>query len=285
MESLKKYRRYLLVAAVLFACLLLVYAFSPLGLIVPFFAFFPVGVVVYAFWRRERALELMRYRFLTVVTHNFRTPLTGMKWTVNALREDVEREEKKNLLTKLDTAIERVQTVVEVLAGVARSDERLDYAFEAVSFHDLIEASLKRFSERIQKKELQLTIQVAQGLPLIIADRQKIQFVIDILLENAIAYSVTGAPITLTAVQQKNDVLFSVADLGSGLSREDRRHLFADYYRSEEAQKLAPDGLGLSLFTARTIVENHRGKIWVESKGKGKGSTFYVRLKIAQQGH
>ena len=125
MEKSKTIRFYALLAGVLFLLILLNFFFSRFGIAVPLLTFLATLAIVYLFWRRDQALAMREYQFLTITTHNFRTPLAGMKWAVVALREDVASAQKETLLAQLESAIGRILTVVEVLVGVVKSDDRL----------------------------------------------------------------------------------------------------------------------------------------------------------------
>jgi len=284
METQTPSRFYVTIAVLVVGLILANFYFSHLGPLVPAGTGFIIFFVGYLFFRRERALQKMQYQFLTITTHNFRTPLAGIKWALDALHHSTEREERENLIQQIDTAIERILTVVEVLVGVTKSNDRLSYAFDVVSFRELAEKSLQRFSEEIKKKELKYTITADPDTPLIIADIQKIQFVVDVLVENAVKYSIIGGPITANVKRSGNNVEFSIHNFGTGLKRQDKRNMFTKFFRGEEAQKVNPDGLGLSLFISKIIVENHKGNIWVDGGGK-KGLTFRLSLQTAQQGN
>jgi signal transduction histidine kinase len=115
----------------------------------------------------------------------------------------------------------------------------------------------------------------------IIADEPRLWQVIDNLVSNAIKYNKEGGAITIRAAQQGDSILISVEDTGIGISSDDQGHVFDRFFRAVEGVRLKIEGTGLGLAITKSIVERHRGRIWVESQ-LDVGSTFYVSLPIWQ---
>ena len=114
------------------------------------------------------------------------------------------------------------------------------------------------------------------------ADEVRLRQVIQNLIENAIKYTQKGfvkVNLRLTTDDQQQGVLFSVSDSGMGIKPEVLPELFDQFKRAKEARLI--QGTGLGLYIAREIVKAHKGEIWAESEGEGRGSTFYVRLGIS----
>ena len=114
---------------------------------------------------------------------------------------------------------------------------------------------------------------------MIFADPDKLSDIILNLVDNAIKYTEKGE-IVVTAAREDGNIKFSVKDTGVGISPKDARELFGKFQRGTGIARIQPDGSGLGLFIAKSVVEGHQGRIWAESKGKGKGSTFYFTLPI-----
>ena len=109
-------------------------------------------------------------------------------------------------------------------------------------------------------------------------DANRIRAVIRILLENAITYTSGGGTITLSLEQAEDEFILSVRDTGMGISPADLPHIFSKLFRSEDAIRANTEGLGLSLFFAKQIIEQHNGRMWAESRGKNQGSVFSFSL-------
>jgi signal transduction histidine kinase len=126
---------------------------------------------------------------------------------------------------------------------------------------------------------LRVKIRVANDVPSqVVWDVQRLRRTIENLVSNALKYAPKGA-ISISATAAPGDwVAIMVKDRGIGLSAEDKRKLFARYYRSPEAIRMKIDGTGLGLYVAKATVEAHGGKLHVESAGPGKGTTVHILL-------
>lgn len=226
---------------------------------------------------------MFKYQFLTIVTHKFRTALAGIKWAFDELsREKITIEEKNDLIKNIDQSVRKLVELVDHLAGIAKYDSRLAYAFKAISLREMVDEALGQYGQHIREKDLNLQINTTQDVPLIIADAKKISFVINSLIENAVKYTPKGGQIEVAIKKQSDQIIFSVHNSGKGLGRREKKMLFTKFFRSEAAKLSDPEGLGMALFISKVIVKHHRGQIWAESKGKDKGVTFFVKLKTAQ---
>jgi signal transduction histidine kinase len=99
------------------------------------------------------------------------------------------------------------------------------------------------------------------------------------LVDNAIKYTPAAGMVTFDLKRENKYLQLAIHDTGIGISRADRRHLFKKFYRSQNAKLAETEGMGLGLYAAKAIITKHKGHIWCESKGVGKGSTFFVELK------
>ena len=114
------------------------------------------------------------------------------------------------------------------------------------------------------------------------ADQNKIRQVISNIIDNAIKYTFDGSiKVFLSHNYEKNKVLIKIQDSGIGINKETMPRLFQKFTRAEKISRFHTDGAGLGLYVARRIVEDHKGKIWAESEGKNKGSTFYIELLVS----
>lgn len=249
--------------------------------IVPVVSIAVVVFIVFLFISRDKELTDLKYEFLTIITHKFRTPLTSMRWLVDELqKENIPSAEKKDLLKNAARTVDKLMEVVDSLAGAVRSDHRLEYSFSVVSLRKMLDVSLQKMSQHINEKDINFEISEADGVPYIRADEQKIQFVVDTVLENAVRYTPKGGTIYMALYVKDNKVVLAIQDTGVGLSRQGKRKIFEKFYRSKEARDMDPEGLGVALHLARVIMKKHDGRIRVESPGLGKGTTFYIELGI-----
>jgi len=145
---------------------------------------------------------------------------------------------------------------------------------------DLIQSSFEELKIEVEKKKLKFIFKKPKTpLPKIEIDSLKIRQVILNLIDNAIRYTQKGE-IEITAEKTDSAIQISVRDTGEGLTKEEQRDIFEGFTRGSAGIAYFIEGAGLGLYVAKKFLELHQGKIWVESQGKGKGSTFYAGLPI-----
>lgn len=250
---------------------------------IPVVSFIVIVAIFYFIWRDEVEKDMAREEFVAVITHKFRTPLTGVKWAIEALRNDVTEQQKQDILVHMENSNQRLLEIVDLMVGFAQFDKHLDYAYEATSLREIVDVTLQKYGDQIRAKNVNFQINSLPSMPLVVIDKRKIQFVVDMLVDNALKYTPTGGLITVNFIQNRNRLALSVHDSGIGIRWSDRGNVFKKYYRSRDAKLAHTEGMGLGLYTAKTIVEKHHGKIWFDSKGTGKGTTFYISFKIKQK--
>lgn len=239
-----------------------------------------VVFIVSLFIYREIENNKVLNQFITIVTHKFKTPLTSVRWTIDMLQKDLTLLEKKDLLLEMQKANERLMEIVDLLVSFAKFDRRLEYAFEAVSLREIVSFSLNKYSVMAKNKNIKFSIDSDRELPLVIIDKAKIQFVVDMLIDNAIKYTPKDGLIKFSFSLDDHSITLKVLDSGIGFGFFDGKKIFRHFFRSERAKLMDANGLGLGLYTARKIVVQHKGKLWAESPGLNQGSAFYLQLPI-----
>jgi len=251
----------------------------------PWSAFaFAVGfffLISFYLFGRERKFEVLKYEFVNIVTHKFRTPLTYITWSVENLKKNQSDTERFESVRQIENAASRLTELTDILIDMARIDEGYAYVFKAESMRELVEHVIAQYGPRIQEKEIKFSIDVAKELPLISVDVKRLEFVIRILLENALLYTPKKGLIEIAVYRYKDEsIRFAIRDSGIGIKRSDRSHLFTKFFRSREATGADTEGMGLGLYIAHNIIKRHGGSIWAESEGLNKGSTFKFDLPL-----
>ncbi|MBL7155034.1 MAG: GAF domain-containing protein [Candidatus Portnoybacteria bacterium] len=231
---------------------------------------------------RLEQLDKAKSEFISLASHQLRTPLSIIKGYISMILEGTWGEtnkKQKEHLEKVYLSNERLIKLVEDLLTVSRIESgRLDFNFQPLALDNLTESMVKEFSQMSAKKGLYLKyLKPEKPLPLVKVDSLKIRQVIQNLIENAIHYTKKGGA-TILLKAEKNKVRFSIQDTGIGISSEEQVTLFEKFSRGKEVTKMHTEGAGLGLYLAAKLIDAHQGKIWVESQGKGKGSTFYFEL-------
>ena len=231
---------------------------------------------------RLQQLDRAKSEFLFLASHQLRTPLTAIKGYISMILEGFwgkVNEKQKHILKNVYLSNERLINLVEDLLNVSRIESgQLKFNFKLLSLDSLIEDVVKDFSQIAETKGIYLKcIKPKKPFPKIKADSLKIRQVIQVLIENSIHYTKKGGVI-IQLKAEKDKVMFSVKDTGIGIPPEEQVTLFEKFARGKGINRMYTEGVGLGLYLANKFIKAHRGRIWVESKGKNKGSTFFVEL-------
>ncbi len=224
-----------------------------------------------------------RMQFLSVLTHELRTPLAPLLTCAGMLGEvikpqpgTIEERLLENMIAGAETLRDRINELLDIAAIQAG---KFRMSLSQFDVKEAIEETCEFLWPQATKNGQELVLDIARGLPRVQADRRRFQQVVSNLLLNAMKFSPEKASITIRARRQNGSLLVQVQDLGPGITREEQERLFQPYFRTEQDRQRFP-GLGLGLALSRQIVEAHGGKIWVESE-LGKGSTFAFSLPLA----
>lgn len=237
--------------------------------------------------QREELEKLSKAKseFMSIASHQLRTPLSVIKGYVSLLEENSFggiTSKQKEVLEKVFKTNEEMITMVNDLLNVTRAEEgRLQYSFEKTDLAELIKVATKALALTAKQKELTLEYRLPIEPIMVDVDKDKMTQAISNLIDNAIKYTERGG-IKITAAIDKtsNMARVSVADTGLGIGEEEIKHLFESFSRGKAGTKSWTKGTGLGLYIAKQFVEAHKGKIWASSEGEGKGSTFFVELPI-----
>ncbi len=235
-------------------------------------------------------LDNMKGNLLSTISHELRTPLAIIKGYSTMLVDYDRRlrpEEKKEYLQSIDRATDRLTEHVDCLLDMSRLEAgllKLDR--QSTSILKLMEEVVAEAKLRAPSHEI--VLKPIKRLPIVDIDGRRIRQVLDNIIDNAIKYSEEGTKVVIETRLMGSELQVSIADQGIGIPTEDLERVFDRMYRIE--QRLTPEigGAGLGLAICKGLVQEHGGRIWVESK-LGKGSTFYFTLPIEAtaggQGH
>ncbi|HOS88230.1 MAG TPA: PAS domain-containing sensor histidine kinase [Candidatus Pacearchaeota archaeon] len=233
---------------------------------------------------RDKLIESMKTEFVSIAAHQLRTPLSAIKWTISMLLNgDVGKltPEQQELLEKTYESNERMISLINDLLNVTRIEEgRFLYKPAPTHLELLTETAIQNAEDLLKIKKIKLDYKKPKRvLPQILADQEKVGLVIQNLLENAIKYTPEEGTIQISLGQEKNNILFKIKDSGVGIPQDQQNRIFTKFFRGSNVMRLETDGSGLGLYTAKNIIDAHKGKIWFESQ-EGQGTTFYFTLPI-----
>jgi len=233
-----------------------------------------------------KRLEQAKLEFLSIASHQLRTPLTVIKGYVSMMLEGnfgpIPKLIKENL-NKIYLANERLISLVESLLNISRIEAgRLEFDIKSTNLEEIIKSLITDFKVKAAKKNLKLIFLPEKDVPLALVDTQKTKEVITYLIDNAIKYTTQG-DITLSLSQDNQSVVFSCQDTGRGISAPDLPSLFNRFVQKNKTATALTESTGLSLYFSKMVIENMGGRIWVESAGVNYGSKFSFSVPRADQ--
>jgi len=238
---------------------------------------------IYSYIRTRNRARKVEYEFTSIVNHTFRTPLTRINWISKELEKDLPQNEKLLYIQNLNNATDKLLEIVDSIAGIKDIKNTSGYVFVATSLRDIVEHSITKYREEINKKNIAFQVSTFKDIPLLTLDLKKISFVMDTIIENGIVYTPSGGKILIDCVLKSNKkLLFYITDTGLGLSVYEKMKIFSRFYRGKKAALAYPDGMGLRLYLSKQIITLHRGKIYAKSKGRDKGAVFFIELPLSR---
>ncbi|MGB3703227.1 MAG: ATP-binding protein [Anaerolineales bacterium] len=225
-------------------------------------------------------VEVMRRQLIGDVSHELRTPLTTIKGSMEGLMDGV-LPANEETFHGIYREADRLQKLVSDLQELSRVEAgAYELEFKPVDVLDLVTATVNRLALQFEEKGVILEIDVPNGLPKVKADEDRIGQVLLNLVGNALQYTPSGGKVKVATTHHDNEIITSVSDTGIGLSAEHLEYIFTRFYRIDKSRSRVGGGSGIGLTIAKYLVEAHGGRIWVESPGSGKGSTFIFTLPI-----
>ncbi len=230
-----------------------------------------------------RATEKLQRALLNSISHDLRTPLASITGAVSSLRDpEVQLDEatRGELIGDIAAEADRLNRLVGNLLDMSRVEAgALTMTREAGDMAEVIGAALEQRTGLL--KERPLALRVPRDLPPVMMSEPLVVQVMVNLLDNALKYSGSGAPIEVTACEYDAQVMVEVADRGVGFPEGDERRIFDKFYRVQQPGRVMGTGLGLAI--AKGIIEAHGGEITAEHR-PGGGSVFRFTLPLAKEG-
>jgi signal transduction histidine kinase len=233
-----------------------------------------------------KRLDELKSRFVSIAAHELRNPLAAILGYVEVLLDgDIGPlvGAQRDYLGIVFQAGHRLLDITNDLLDVTRIETgRMDLILRPTDLGSLVRRVVTEYSAEREEKGLGLDLEVDADLPDALCDETRSAQIIGNLVGNAQKYTDAGGEISVHvgAAGEDGFLQVSVSDTGMGIAQEDQSELFSLFYRTEEARLGGTRGTGLGLYVARSLVELHGGRIWLESEA-GKGSTFYVTFVAA----
>jgi histidine kinase len=225
-------------------------------------------------------VETMRLQLIGDISHELRTPLTAIKGSMEGLIDGV-LPANEGTFHGIYREADRLQRLVSDLQELSQVEAgAFELHLQPIDVIDLVEATVKRLELQFVDKGVFLESDVPIDLPPVRADHDRISQVMLNLVGNALQYTPSGGRVRITAIRNQDEIYISITDTGIGIPPEHVQHLFTRFYRVDKSRSRVGGGSGIGLTIAKHLVEAHGGRIWFESPGSGKGSTFAFTLPV-----
>jgi len=254
-------------------------------------------VIVQSF---EQLAETNRLKteFVSIVSHQIRSPLTNLKWIVEILTSGIlvnTKEKQAEYFKILKENLERMQKLVSELLTVSRIEAtKFVLKKEEFSMENLVRDLISEFDPIVKSSHVKIEMTAAPDLPKVYSDPFQILQVVENLLYNSIRYMGFDSDranndkihnaVTVNLFQRGRYVFCEVKDSGIGIPRDDQKYIFQKFFRAENVRRYQTSGSGLGLYIAKSIIERSGGKMGFTSC-EGAGTTFWFKLPVAPRNH
>ena len=237
-------------------------------------------VVAFRDVTKEHELENIKMEFLSLASHQLRTPLSGIKWLIETLDAEkigpLTKEQKEYVHFILQNNDRMIKLVNDLLSVIRLEGETPSVNASTFTLKELLDEIYEGLHFVAERGGIVFTLEVPGEIQ-ITSDRVLLKTIIDVFVSNAIVYSKKGGRIVLVAKLDGEFVQFSVSDDGIGIPKEERKNIFSKFYRASNAKVVRPEGTGLGLYVSKFLADIIGGVIQVESE-EGKGSIFRLTV-------
>ncbi|APR75767.1 Phosphate regulon sensor protein PhoR (SphS) [Minicystis rosea] len=237
-------------------------------------------ILVWVFLRRERDLSELQADFVSKVSHELRTPLTSIRMfteTLQLRRGDKVAEDR--CIDALNKESTRLQRLIDRLLDWGRMESgRRVYELSEHDVAVVVDEAINAFEPTRERRAVELSVDVAEGLPRVLCDKSAMVDSLVNLLSNAYKYGGQPRRIEISARSTEKDIAITVRDNGNGIARNEHKRIFEKFYRVDDLLARQQEGSGLGLAIVQHVMRAHRGRVEVDSApGRGSAFTLYLR--------
>jgi two-component system phosphate regulon sensor histidine kinase PhoR len=229
-----------------------------------------------------KELDRIKSDFVNTVSHDLRSPLTAILGYVELIdRVGTVNDQQREFIHRVQISVHNITSLINDLLDLGRIEAGFDARKEIVPFTGIIHFAVDGLKSRADEKSLELILDIPEELPQILGNPVRMRQMLNNLIANAIKYTPVKGKIRIYAHAEGGQIILQISDNGPGIPAADQPYIFDKFYRASNVPSETP-GTGLGLAIVKSIVENHQGRIWVESN-VGQGTTFTVVLPTADR--
>lgn len=232
---------------------------------------------------RDQEISRTKSDFISTAAHQLRTPLTGIRWAMEALQKETSLSpDMKQVVQDAAEKSKQLVDVVRTLLDVSAIESgKYKYTFVALDLLFLVRHVVDDLVVMSKERNVRVEVTAPDNLPYVRADEERIRWVIINLIENAIRYTPAQGAVTVSFQSVGDKVIVYVSDTGIGIPPEDRVNIFERFYRGKNASVKENEGNGLGLYIARNVIRDHEGELSFKDNEQGVGTTFFFSLPVA----
>lgn len=234
--------------------------------------------------QKLREGETLKYEFITIIAHKFRTPLTQVKWSAEDLLQGEKDPYRKQTISEI---LESNEKLIKLTANLiemtdSRSASHSAYVFNKINLCDFVKASAENSKKMFGEKNIFFSVKCEDHTIQSNIDQTRLEFVLQTIFENACTYTPVGRTVQVTVKRSNKKAIINVKDDGIGIAPADMSNIFTKFFRAKNAQLVDTEGFGIGLYLSNSVVQHHGGHLNIHSEGVGKGTTLSVVLPIAK---
>jgi two-component system NtrC family sensor kinase len=228
-----------------------------------------------------KELDRIKSDFVSTVSHDLRSPLTAILGYVELIdRVGPVTEQQREFIRRVQFSVNNITALINDLLDLGRIEAGFDTRKEIVPLGAIINYAIEGLRSRLAEKDQDLVTEIAPKLPTVLGNPVRLRQLMGNLIGNAIKYTPAHGKITVHADAEEGQIIIQISDNGPGIPTTDQPYIFDKFYRGSNVPMDIP-GTGLGLAIVKSIVDNHQGRIWVDSN-VGQGTTFTVVLPITE---
>lgn len=239
---------------------------------------------IMAEFNKELELNKVKNKFITIISHQLRTPLNSIRWNLEALLDEtlgkLNKQQKEFLRITYDAELDVIQRIHDMLAVLEIEEGHISTEKKPVSIESLWQPVMQELEAKAKRKEIRFEFKPPKKpLPVVRCDANRIKQVLKHLGSNAVTYTKKKGKIEASLKKVKGNIRFEITDTGIGIPKEEQKYIFDHFYRATNAHSMLTDSSGIGLSVSKYFIEQHSGTIGFTSE-EGAGSTFWFEIPI-----